>query len=179
MKCKKITFLAPLSVLVQDTIDVTVTVTDCNDNKPCFMSPVSYTQRCEGDPVDSIAATFAVTDSDNEAPNNVYDVEIVTGTNGPLMGGVPPFKLVGVSGAGDEGHTRFCAGIMQCLLYYVKAAVVDHSFCLPFPSQDIEAFLWVIDAHMKICNAKFVHCGSLEMKLTLMDLPNWVNELIL
>lgn len=94
---------------MQDTIDVTVTVTDCNDNKPCFTSPVGYTERHEGDAVDSTAATFAVTDRDNEAPNNDYDVEIVTGTNGPLMGGVPPFKLVGVSGAGHEDNTRFYA----------------------------------------------------------------------
>ena len=104
-----IAYLAPLFVPVQDTINVTITVTDCNDNKPCFMSPVGYTPRCEGDPVDSIAATFVVTDGDNEAPNNVYDVEIVTGTNGPLMGGVPPFKLVGVSGAGVGGsHQILC-----------------------------------------------------------------------
>ena len=88
---------------MQNTIDITITVTDCNDNKPCFTLPVNYTARCEGDSANSIAATFTVEDMDQAAPNNEYNVEIVTGTNGPLIGGVPPFKLVGVSGVCGVG----------------------------------------------------------------------------
>lgn len=93
---------------MQATVDITIDVTDCNDNKPCFVLPSTYTARCEGDPADSVAASFAVVDSDLSPPNNVFTVEIVTGTNGPLMGGVAPFKLVGVSGVGHGSCSSFC-----------------------------------------------------------------------
>ena len=98
---------------MQDTVDITITVTDCNDNTPTFMIPISYTPRLEGDPVDSIAASFVVTDGDLTSPNNAFTVEIVTGTNGPLMGGVAPFKLVGVSGEGGRRRR------LLCLILYV------------------------------------------------------------
>ena len=104
--CHWIACLALCSVPVQNTMDITVMVTDCNDNKPIF-APITYTARCEGDSVNSTAASFIVTDGDQDTPNSLFDVEIVPGTNGPLMGGEPPFKLVDVSGlcVGGWGET--------------------------------------------------------------------------
>ena len=77
---------------IDNTINITVDVTDCNDIAP-VITLMAYHDVCEGDAIGTVAMDFTVADGDLSSPNNQFTVEIVSGTNGPLQDGVAPFML--------------------------------------------------------------------------------------